>query len=55
MGEHNCYKTDKKECIKKKAYELWEKNGRKKDHDSDYWLMAEKNLEHQKKNNDSNR
>jgi hypothetical protein len=44
MGEHNCYKTDEKECIKKKAYELWDKEGRKKDSDLHYWLIAEKTV-----------
>ena len=42
MGEHNCYKKDETECIKKKAYELWDKNGCKQGHDLDYWLQAEK-------------
>ncbi|MFA5088158.1 MAG: DUF2934 domain-containing protein [Candidatus Omnitrophota bacterium] len=44
MGEHNCYKSDEQECIKKKAHELWEKDGCKQGHDQDYWLMAEKNV-----------
>ena len=42
MGEHNCYMNDAQECIRKKAYELWEKEGRKKGRDLDYWLKAEK-------------
>ncbi|MFA5275507.1 MAG: DUF2934 domain-containing protein [Candidatus Omnitrophota bacterium] len=42
MGEHNCYKIDVQECIKKKAYELWEKDGRKSGRDLHYWLNAEK-------------
>ena len=42
MGEHNCYQNDTQECIKKKACELWEKDGRKPGHDQDYWLKAEK-------------
>ena len=42
MGEHNCYKKDETECIKKKAYELWEKDGRKQGCDLHYWLDAEK-------------
>ncbi|MFA5145634.1 MAG: DUF2934 domain-containing protein [Candidatus Omnitrophota bacterium] len=42
MGEHNCYKNDVQECIKKKAYELWEKDGRKQGRDMDHWLNAEK-------------
>lgn len=41
MGEHNCYKKDVAECIKKKAYELWEKDGCKKGRDLHYWLNAE--------------
>jgi hypothetical protein len=28
--------------VKEKAQELWEKDGRKKDRDLDYWLQAEK-------------
>jgi hypothetical protein len=30
------------DCIKKKAYELWEKDGRKQGLDMGYWLSAEK-------------
>jgi hypothetical protein len=41
MGEHNCYKKDDAECIQKKAYELWEKGGRKKGSDMHNWLEAE--------------
>ncbi len=41
MGEHNCYKKNEVECIQKKAYELWEKDGHKQGHDFDYWLTAE--------------
>ena len=44
MGEHNCYKSDAQECIKKKAYGLWEGNGRKPGRDQEYWLSAEKNV-----------
>ena len=29
MGEHNCYMKNAAECIKKKAYELREKERRK--------------------------
>ena len=42
MGEHNCYKTDVAEGIKKNAYELLENDGRKQSRDMDYWLDAEK-------------
>jgi len=42
MGEHNCYKSNAEECIRKKAYELWEKDGCKQDRGLDYWLIAEK-------------
>ena len=42
MGEHNCYKTDVAECIKKNAYELLENDGRRQDCDTDYWIDAEK-------------
>jgi len=51
MGEHNCFKTDESECIKKKAKELWEKDGRKQGRDLDYWLNAEKAVKIQAKNN----
>ena len=44
MGEHNCYKNDAQECIRKKAYELWEKDGCKQGCDMDYWLIAEKHI-----------
>jgi hypothetical protein len=44
MGEHNCYRKDVEECIKKKAYELWEKDGRKQGRDLHYWLDAEKTV-----------
>ena len=42
MGERNCCKKEVVECIKKKAYELWDKDGRKQGRDMDYWLNAEK-------------
>jgi hypothetical protein len=44
MGEHNCYGHDVHECIKKKAYELWEKDGCPQGRDEEYWLMAEKHM-----------
>lgn len=44
MGEHNCYKNDAQECIKKKAYELWERDGGKPGREKDYWLIAEKSV-----------
>lgn len=44
MGEHNRYKTDEAECIKEKAYALWENDGCKHGQDMNYWLMAEKNI-----------
>ena len=47
MGEHNCYMNDVRGCIKKKAYELWEKDGRKKGCDLHYWLKAEKTVKTQ--------
>lgn len=50
MGEHNCYGKNESECIKKKAYELWEKDGRKHGDDMHYWLSAEKHVKvHAKK------
>jgi len=42
MVEHNCYKHGEAECIKKKAYELWEHDGRKQGRDLEHWLNAEK-------------
>jgi hypothetical protein len=47
MGEHNCYKTDITGCIKKKAYELWEKDGCKPGRDLHYWLIAENTVKGQ--------
>lgn len=44
MGEHNCYKTDVQDCIKKKAYKLWEEDGCKSGRNQDYWLLAEMNV-----------
>ena len=44
MGEHNCYRKDVHECIKKKACELWRKDGREPGRDLDYWLLAEKTV-----------
>jgi hypothetical protein len=49
MGGHNCYTKDASECIKKKAYELWDKEGRKQGRDLDYWLRAEKAVKTQTK------
>ena len=39
---NECNKKDAAECIKKKAYELWDKDGRKQGCDLNYWLKAEK-------------
>ena len=44
MGEHNWCRKDVAECIKKKAYELWDRDGRKQGRDIDYWLQAEKTV-----------
>jgi hypothetical protein len=44
MGEHNCYGSDVQACIRKKAYELWEKDGRKSGREMEHWLMAEKTV-----------
>jgi hypothetical protein len=41
--------NDPKECIKKKAYELWDKEGHKQGRDLDYWLKAEKAVKSQSK------
>ena len=41
MG-NECNKKDAAGCIKKKAYELWDKDGRKQGCDLHYWLKAEK-------------
>ena len=37
------------DSIKKKAYELWEKDGRKQGCDMQYWLQAEKIIKSQTK------
>ena len=37
MG-NECSKKDAAECIRKKAFELWEKDGRKQGCDLHYWL-----------------
>ncbi len=44
MAKHNCHKTDIQEYIRKKAYELWEKDGYKQCLDLHYWLVAEKSV-----------
>lgn len=44
MGEHNCYGSDVQACIRKKAYELWEKDGHKPGRDMEHWLIAEKTV-----------
>ncbi|MDO8536545.1 MAG: DUF2934 domain-containing protein [Candidatus Omnitrophota bacterium] len=48
MG-NECGNKDVMGCIKKKAYELWEKDGRKKGCDMQYWLKAEKAVKTQVK------
>ena len=53
MGEHNCYNLDTQECIKKKAYELWDKEGRKKGCELHYWLEAENTVKARIKNNNT--
>ena len=50
MGEHNCYRVDETECIRIKAYELWEKDGHKTGLDVQYWLLAEKSIKPGHKN-----
>lgn len=44
MGQHNGYKKDEYECIHRKAYELWEKNGQQQGQDLHYWLDAERSV-----------
>lgn len=44
MGEHKSYKKYEGEFIKKEAYELWDRDGRKQGRDLDYWLKAEKTI-----------
>jgi hypothetical protein len=51
MDERNCYKTDVAECIRKKAYELWEKDERKERRDYEYWLIAESTVKPRLRNN----
>jgi hypothetical protein len=42
MNEHNYYKTDVAECIKKNTYESLEHDGRKQGRNMNYWLDVEK-------------
>lgn len=42
-----CDKTDLTECIRKKAYELWHKEGCKQGKDMEYWLQAEVTIKSQ--------
>lgn len=42
--EHNCCNIAAHESIRKKAYELWEKDGHKSGCDLRYWLIAERAL-----------
>lgn len=42
-------KTDLTSCIREKAHQLWEKDGRKQGRDLEYWLQAEKMLKSQNK------
>lgn len=49
MGEHKRHEIHETECIKKEAYALWDKNGRKEGHDVDHWLNAEKAVKSQTK------
>jgi len=44
MGQHNCYGRNEHECIQKKAYELWEKDGHRHGHALDHWLLAEQHV-----------
>lgn len=37
-----CEKVDLTNCIREKAYELWQKDGCKEGNDLNYWLQAEK-------------
>ncbi|MBF0217301.1 MAG: DUF2934 domain-containing protein [Candidatus Omnitrophica bacterium] len=46
MGEHNCYGRNRDECVRIKAYEFWEKDGRKQGNDEQYWLDAERSVTH---------
>ena len=39
---NKCKEKDAAERTKKKAYELWEKDGRRQSCDLHYWLKAEK-------------
>lgn len=43
MSNDKCCKKNEVECIQKKAYELWELDGRKDGQELNYWLKAEKN------------
>ena len=41
-------KQDITELVKAKAKELWEKDGKKPGHDTEYWVKAEKIIKAQK-------
>ena len=45
--DKKCRKADLTDCIRKKAYELWQKDGCKQGRDFDYWLQAEKIVKNQ--------
>jgi len=47
MSEQNYYGANQTECVAKKAYELWEKEGYKSNQDLHYWLTAEKTVKSQ--------
>lgn len=34
------------DCIRRRAYELWEEGGRKSGHELDDWLKAERDIKH---------
>ena len=49
MNEQDCYIKETAECIKRKAYELWEQDGGKKGCALHYLLKAEKAVQSQNK------
>jgi hypothetical protein len=44
MGEHDFYKIEVMEGIKKKTYDFWVERCCKQNRDMDYWLNTEKTL-----------
>lgn len=53
MVEHNGCRQSEGECIQRKAYEFWEKDGCNHGRELQYWLKAEHAIKNQINNNGS--